>query len=235
MKAHLSFSLIRIPFICMALFVNFGCQSAITVPDDMPTHQMAFREVRINSKNSNKSAHTEEPRLGHYLEVKDKSHIKFSATAKMLGISSEVIGQFKNFSISMTKQPDIEKSVVEVAIDAKSIDTDNARRDRHLRKADFFDVEKYKTITFKSKKIKKLQGNEYEVNGNLTIKNKTTDITFQALAEPVDVSLNTWRIKGNTTFNRQKLGITYSSPFFLPDVGDEIQVTFDVLLRLKQP
>ncbi len=157
------------------------------------------------------------------------------ATTKMLGNTSEVTGQFSDFSVSATKNPDLEKSGVTVAIAVKSIDTDNARRDRHLKKPDFFDEKKYQNIIFKSKKIRHIKDDRFEINGDVEIKNKSTNITFEAVVEQIKTPVNAWQIKGEKKFNRNELGIDYKSPFYLPDVGDEIRVQFDVVLSLKQP
>ncbi len=173
--------------------------------------------------------------LGSTSVLKEKSHIKFMATTKMLGNTSEVTGQFSDFSVSATKNPDLEKSGVTVAIAVKSIDTDNARRDRHLKKPDFFDEKKYQNIIFKSKKIRHIKDDRFEINGDLEIKNKSTNITFEAVVEQIKTPVNAWQIKGEKKFNRNELGIDYKSPFYLPDVGDEIRVQFDVVLSLKQP
>lgn len=192
--------------------------------------------TKIKSQEDNKiqkHGRAIEAMAGQYASIKEKSHIKFIATAKMLGVTSEVTGQFTDFAVSATKNPDLEKSGVAVTIAAKSIDTDNARRDRHLKKPDFFDEEKYKNIVFKSKTIRRIKDDRFEVNGDVEIKNKSTNITFEVIVEQVKTPANTWRVKGEKKFDRNKLGIDYQSPFYLPDVGDEITVMFDVVLSLK--
>lgn len=161
--------------------------------------------------------------------IKDKSTIGFVSHAKMLGVRSEVKGSFKNFSIDAYKSPNLNKSSIKVTIDVNSIDTDNSRRDRHLRSKEFFDEKKFKHILFKSKNITKVKGDTYRVNGDLTIKGKVINITFNVKAVE-DKTKKRWRVTGEKVLNRNKAGITYVSPFYLPDVEKDIKAVFDVYL-----
>ncbi len=71
-------------------------------------------------------------------------------------------------------------SWVDAQVNASSIDTRDSNRDNHLRSPDFFDVEKYPTVTFKSTKVEPIGGNEYNVTGDLTIRGVTKPVTFKA-------------------------------------------------------
>src|SRR5260221_7119109 len=71
-------------------------------------------------------------------------------------------------------------SWVDAQVDATSVDTRDERRDGHLKSPDFFDVEKYPTLTFKSTKVEHTGGNEYNVAGDLTIRGETHPVTFKA-------------------------------------------------------
>jgi len=73
-----------------------------------------------------------------------------------------------------------ENSWVDAQADAASVDTRDARRDGHLRSPDFFDVQNYPTITFKSNKVEHTGGNEYNVTGDLTMHGVTQPVTFKA-------------------------------------------------------
>jgi polyisoprenoid-binding protein YceI len=73
-----------------------------------------------------------------------------------------------------------QNSWVDAQVDAGSVDTRDDRRDGHLKSPDFFDVEKYPTLTFKSTKIEHTGGNEYNVAGDLTIRGETHPVTFKA-------------------------------------------------------
>src|SRR5439155_349895 len=69
-------------------------------------------------------------------------------------------------------------SWIEAEVDAASIDTGDPNRDKHLRSPDFFDVEKYPKITFKSTKVEPVRGNEYKVTGDLTLHGVTKPVVF---------------------------------------------------------
>jgi len=69
---------------------------------------------------------------------------------------------------------------VDISIDASTINTDNERRDGHLRSADFFEVEKYPTVTFKSTKVKKTGEGTFEVTGDLTMRGVTKPVVLAA-------------------------------------------------------
>src|SRR5436305_10147161 len=71
-------------------------------------------------------------------------------------------------------------SWVDAQVDAASVDTRDERRDGHLKSPDFFDVEKYPTLTFKSTKVEHTGGNEYNVSGDLTIHGETHPVTLKA-------------------------------------------------------
>lgn len=107
----------------------------------------------------------------------DKAHSKIQFFARHLVIS-EVAGHFNNFDINFSKGEDLSESEIEAVIDVKSIDTGIADRDNHLRSADFFDVEKFPQIKFKSDKVEKINDDLYKLTGDLTIKNITKPFKF---------------------------------------------------------
>jgi polyisoprenoid-binding protein YceI len=106
----------------------------------------------------------------------DKSHSHILFGVKHMVIST-VTGYFRIFDGKLvTKGDDFNNGYIEFNINTSSINTDNEQRDKHLQSPDFFDAAKYPNITFKSKYMKKLNDNEYELIGNLTIKNVTKEI-----------------------------------------------------------
>lgn len=113
----------------------------------------------------------------------DKTHTKLSYAVSHMMLS-ESAGDFKKYEVKVTtKTPDdFADAVVEVTIDVNSISSDNTDRDNHLKTADFFDVAKFPTITFKSKSFKKGEGKKYVVVGDLTMhgvtKPATLDVTM---------------------------------------------------------
>ncbi|HER09528.1 MAG TPA: polyisoprenoid-binding protein [Bacteroides sp.] len=108
--------------------------------------------------------------------VLDKAHtdIRFTATHMVI---SEVDGEFKQFDGKVvSRSDDFHGADVEFTAKVASIDTDNERRDGHLKSDDFFNAEKYPELKF-SGKIEK-QGNDYYLAGNLTIRDVTKSVRF---------------------------------------------------------
>jgi polyisoprenoid-binding protein YceI len=108
------------------------------------------------------------------------SKIKFSARHMVI---AEVEGQFNNFDFNLINDgDDFSTSQIDLTIVANSIDTRNNDRDNHLRSADFFDVEKFPAINFKSKSVRKINNEKYRILGDLTIKGNTKpvelDVTY---------------------------------------------------------
>ncbi|MBM4175589.1 MAG: polyisoprenoid-binding protein [Ignavibacteria bacterium] len=106
----------------------------------------------------------------------DKSHSKIGFTVTHLVIA-EVDGFFRTFDGKITsKGEDFENTEIEFTADVNSISTDNEKRDAHLKSDDFFNAEKYPTITFKSKSFKKIEDKKYKLAGDITIRNITKTI-----------------------------------------------------------
>ncbi len=107
------------------------------------------------------------------------------------GVHSSVIFRIKHLNVAwnygrfnkmsgtfLLDGKDPAKSVIDITVDASSIDTANADRDKHLRAGDFFSVQEYPTLTFKSTAFKKTGDTTFEVTGDLTMKGKTKSITI---------------------------------------------------------
>ena len=110
--------------------------------------------------------------------VLDNNHTKVSFIVTHLVIS-EVEGNFKNFTGSMTSsKPDFTDAQIDFSVDIASINTDNEQRDTHLKSDDFFNAEKYPKMTFKSILMKKTGDKKYELVGNLTIRDVTKKVKF---------------------------------------------------------
>jgi len=107
----------------------------------------------------------------------DTAHSLIGFSVTHLGVS-KTRGKFTEFTGTVTADPkNLAKSSVSFTVQAKSIDTANAARDGHLKSADFFDVEKFPTLTFESTKVEKA-GKGYRATGKLTIHGVTKVITF---------------------------------------------------------
>ncbi|MDX3239598.1 YceI family protein [Streptomyces sp. ME03-5709C] len=109
----------------------------------------------------------------------DPAHSEVGAVAQHLGLSS-VHGRFTAFAgrIDVAQQP--LASFVEAVIDAASIDTGNGTRDEHLRSADFLDVDRHPTVTYRSSSLDPVAGDRWTVHGELTMRGVT---------RPVDLDL----------------------------------------------
>ena len=127
-------------------------------------------------------------------------------------------------------------TVVEAEIDAASIDTRDAKRDEHLRSADFFDVANHPQITFRSTRIEEARGGGYRVTGDLTIRGTTRQVVLdvEALQGPLK---NPWGqtvigATATTKIDRKAFGLQWNVALeaggFL--VGDEVKIQLDVEL-----
>lgn len=106
-----------------------------------------------------------------------------------------------------------QNSWVEAQVDASSVDTRDEKRDGHLRSPDFFDVQDYPNITFKSTKIEHAGGNEYNVIGDLTMRGVTKPVTFKA--EYGGQGKNPWGMQvaglaAKTKINRKEWGLNWN-------------------------
>ncbi|MCH8169840.1 MAG: YceI family protein [Bacteroidetes bacterium] len=111
----------------------------------------------------------------------DPVHSKIGFRVRHL-IISEVEGRFKSFEGSVTTdKEDFNGSKIVFSLDARSVFTDNTRRDNDLKSANFFDAEKYPEITFKSTSFEKVEGNKYKLEGNFTIKGITNHIIMDVI------------------------------------------------------
>ena len=111
----------------------------------------------------------------------DKSHsnVKFSVEHLVI---SEVDGSFRTFNGGITSsKPDFSDASIDFTIDINSIDTEDQRRDGHLKGEDFFNAAKYPEMKFKSTSFKKKSGNTYVLIGNLTIRDVTKAVTFNVV------------------------------------------------------
>jgi polyisoprenoid-binding protein YceI len=156
----------------------------------------------------------------------DNNHAKvgFSVTHMMI---SDVEGYFKTANATLTSsKADFTDAIVEMTADASSIFTDNEKRDSHLKSSDFFDAEKYPTITFKSFYFKKTKtANTYFVKGNLTMHGVTKAVGLTAVAK---TGVNPYSMKEIVGFkitgklNRSDFGIGGSTPSAV--VSDEVLI-----------
>jgi polyisoprenoid-binding protein YceI len=162
----------------------------------------------------------------------DRSHSEVGFQVRHL--LSKVRGRFNEFDGTIEfDEANPSNSRVDVTIHARSIDTGEADRDNHLRNADFFDIEKYPTLTFKSTSVTTRGNNTYDVVGDLTIHGVTRQVTLPAsfLGSAQDPWGNTKLVfEADLTLNRKDFGLTWNAALetggFL--VGDEVKVTLAI-------
>ena len=162
----------------------------------------------------------------------DPAHSGVEFAVKHMMVTT-VRGSFRKFTVDVDfdeRQP--EKSSVVAHIDASSIDTGVEARDAHLRSADFLEAEKYPELTFRSTGIEK-KGDEYWINGDLTIRGETRPVALEAEIGGVVPNLQGGRraaFSASTKISRKNWGLTWNvaleSGGFL--VSDEIRISLDV-------
>ena len=165
------------------------------------------------------------------LEI-DRSHSEVAFQVRHL--LSKVRGRFSDFSGTIQyDDANPEHSQVDVSIQARSIDTAEADRDKHLRSADFFDTDTYPTLTFTSTSVTPRGGSIYDVGGDLTIRGVTRRVVLPAtfLGTAQDPWGNTrFAFEAELSLNRKDFGLSWNAALetggFL--VGDEVKVTLSI-------
>ncbi|MFQ5569259.1 MAG: YceI family protein [Rhodothermales bacterium] len=110
----------------------------------------------------------------------DPVHSKIGFKVKHLGISN-VRGEFKDYDVSLSFDPaDLSTLEASTSVQIASITTDNQRRDNHLRSPDFFSADEFPVMTFVSKEVRNIDGSEFELVGDLTIRDVTKEVVLEA-------------------------------------------------------
>lgn len=159
------------------------------------------------------------------------SSAQFSVRHMMV---SNVRGHFTKISgIIKYDSANPASSSVEATIDAASIDTRDSQRDAHLKSADFFDVEKFPTLTFRSKRIE-LHSGGGTIVGDLTIHGVTREISLDS-EKPTPENKDPWGkyrigVSATTKLSRKDFGLTWNAALETGGVlvGDEVKITIDV-------
>jgi len=148
---------------------------------------------------------------------------------------SNVKGQFPKISGKLTlDESDVTKSKVETSIETASIETRDPQRDGHLKSPDFFHVEKFPSMTFKSTGIKVVRDGELSVEGDLTIRDTTRKVVF-TVEGPTPPTKDPWgntrlAVSATTKINRKDFGLTWNAALETGGilVGEEVTITLDV-------
>lgn len=163
----------------------------------------------------------------------DKNHSFIGFKVKHMGLI-EVPGFFRDFSGEVSfNAEDVSRSSVSFKAIMTSVDTGVAPRDNHLRSKDFFEVEKFPEMTFKSTKVEK-KGNGWVMTGDLTMKGVTKSVTIPfeisgwlPATERAGMKMG---IVGETTINRRDFGVNYGNnlPSGVPALSDDVKVVLQI-------
>ena len=169
----------------------------------------------------------------------DPDHSSFQFKVRHLTVSN-VKGDFTKVKGAVTiDDKDISNLNVELTIDATSVNTGHAKRDEHLRAPDFFDVAKYPTITFVSKKVIKDGPDRLKVTGDLTLHGVTREVTVNVegpTQEVKDFGGNFRRgATGTAKINRKDFGLTWNRALETGGlvVGEDVDIFVEIELIKK--
>jgi len=159
----------------------------------------------------------------------DDPHSQLGFTVTHLGVS-DVSGTFNDFDVTVTSsEPDFSDAVFELTANVASLDTRVEARDNHLKSADFFDAEKFPTITFKSIFLEKVDNDKYKLTGNLTMHGVTKPVTMALQYNgTVENAMNKKQTAGfqlTGTLKRSDFGIGVNFPE--PMISDEVRIKAD--------
>jgi polyisoprenoid-binding protein YceI len=168
----------------------------------------------------------------------DAAHSDVSFTVRHMMVS-KVRGRFGRFEGQIVTAADPLASSATATIDLSSIDTNNEQRDEHLRSADFFEVGKYPTMTYRSTGVRR-DGSDFVVDGELTLKGVTRQV-------PLRLELNGFGpdayggVRAGFTasgeINRQDFGVSFNAALETGGVvvGDKVTITLEVEAVLDNP
>lgn len=163
----------------------------------------------------------------------DTTHSSIHFSVRHMVIA-KVRGSFRTYSgtVALDEQ-DISTSSVSVRIETASIDTGVEQRDTHLRSADFFDAEKFPSITFQSTKVEKSSGNGLRVTGNLTIRDVTREVVLEA--EQLGIGKDPWgnvkaAFEAKTSIDRRDFGLQWNQALETGGVlvGEKVEISLEI-------
>jgi polyisoprenoid-binding protein YceI len=169
--------------------------------------------------------------------VDDNAHTQVRFTVVYM-LVTEVSGSFKDFTVKVSQpNEDFRSAQIEATIQTASVNTENDKRDNHLRSDDFFNAEKFPEMKFVSVSFEKIDENRYKIAGNLTIRDVTRPLELDAVygGTVTDPRGNTKAgFKATGTINRQDFGVKWNKALdgggFV--VSDEVEIVLDVQLKM---
>lgn len=165
----------------------------------------------------------------------DPTHTSVLFSISHLGFSHSY-GRFNTVEGALTLDAGApEKSSVVIAIDAASIDTNNAKRDEHLRGKDFFDTAQFPSLVYKSTSVKQTSENTAAMTGDLTMHGVTKSVPLEVTLvktgpHPRDASVTVAGFSARGMLKRSEFGMAYGAPV----LGDEVELIIEVE-AVKQP
>lgn len=161
----------------------------------------------------------------------DHSNVQFKVRHLTI---ADVKGTFEKFQgVVQYDEQDISKATVQVTIDVASINTGVAKRDEHLRSPDFFDVAKYPTMTFVSKKVNRVGPDKVHVSGDLTLHGVTREVVLEVTGPTKEVKDPWGNVRrgaaATTTLDRRDFGLTWDKKL---ETG-EVMVGYEVTIALE--
>ncbi|MBM7114015.1 YceI family protein [Archangium primigenium] len=171
----------------------------------------------------------------------DPSHSTAEFSVRHMMVSN-VKGAIKLTSGSLNlDEKDVTKSTVEATLDTSTINTNEPKRDEHLKSADFFDAAKYPTITFKSTKVAKAGKDKLKVTGDFTLHGVTKPVVLDVTgptAEAKDPWGNTVRgVEATTTINRKDFGLSWNKALETGGVAvsEDVKITLNLEMKKEAP
>ncbi|SEL78790.1 Polyisoprenoid-binding protein YceI [Stigmatella aurantiaca] len=169
----------------------------------------------------------------------DSAHSSAKFTVKHMMITN-VAGEFGSVTGTVNlDDKDPSKTTITASVDTTTINTNQPKRDAHLKSPDFFDVEKYPAMTFKSKSVKADGKDKFKVTGDLTLHGVTKPVTLDVESSSTEIK-DPWGgtrrgASATTKLNRKDFGLTWNQALEAGGVavGDEVKVMIDLELVKK--
>jgi polyisoprenoid-binding protein YceI len=166
----------------------------------------------------------------------DRAHTSVGFSVRHM--VSPVRGSFGDFAMTIVKDDaNPSASSVDFKIQATSVDTGNEMRDKHLRSEDFFAVEKFPEITFKSSKVEKVSDSEYKVTGEFTMRGVTKVVTLPVTFLGEMKGMDGKPVAGfsvTTTINRKDFGVSWNKTLDAGGLLLSDEVTVEISVEAKQ-
>jgi len=223
----------------LSLWTTFAAQPSYGyINATISSNSVTFATVVLPDMMSSSKTLSLEEKMSQTNWQIDTAHSSANFSIKHMMIA-KVHGGFEKMSGSLILDAsDITKSSIEASIEAASINTREAQRDTHLKSADFFDVEKYPTLNFTSKKVER-DGDDLKVSGDLTIHGVTKEVTFEVegpTAELKDPWGNTKiGLSATTKIKRKDFGLSWNAALEAGGVlvGDDVTISLDIQFAKK--